>query len=92
MIKYYQAVIVSDSGVVSASLYPSRERRAHGTAAVIIDNYPYLKGEVNEAVQEADAQRTDAGYDSACAWMSAAAAADGVDIYLIDLREEEIEK
>lgn len=92
MIKYYQAVIISGDTVASATLYPSRERRAHGTAAVIIDNYPYLKGEVNEAVQEADALRTDNGYDSACAWMAVAAAVDGVDIYLIDLREEEIEK
>lgn len=92
MIKYYQSVIVNDGEVVSAILHPSKERRAHRTAAILIDNYPDLQDEVNEAVKEADAQRTDTGYDAACAWMSVAAAADGVDIYLIDIAEEDIEK
>lgn len=92
MIKHYQSIIIGDGEAVSATLYPSRERRAHGTAAAIIDNYPYVQDEVNEAVQEADAKRTEAGYDTACAWMSAAVAADGVDIYLIDITEEDIEK
>lgn len=92
MIKHYQSVIVSDGEVVSAILHPSKERRAHRTAAILIDNYPDLQDGVNEALQEADAQRTDIGYDTACAWMSVYAASDGVDIYLIDITEEDIEK